>query len=226
LTFLRRTRRDAGRNVKSATLVLPGIGLEAALEKARILYEHEGRHAAPFEAIVAHWGYTAKSGAGQVALAALRKFGLLIYEGKSARLSDLAFQILWDEEDSEARRTAIKQAALNPTIHRELWDQYGASLPSDTTLKLELRRRGFAESAIPEFLDQFRSTLAFAQLTEADRVPDRDGDTAISVGESPGQMTSLALQPPSTRKPGPGAPAAHLRGCQHRNARGCSQRRP
>ena len=181
----------------------PGVGLEQAIERARVMYENEGRNAAPFEAILDHWGYSRKSGAGSVVLAALRKYGLLVYEGKAARLSDLGLRILWDEEDSEERREAIKEAALKPSIHAELWRQYEGSLPSDATLRLELRRRGFAETAIPDVIDVFRSTMAFAQLTEADRLPDKNGETSRSEG---GTHVSTTLQSPPLRKPTPGAP--------------------
>jgi hypothetical protein len=180
----------------------PGIDLERAIERAQVIYEKEGRNAAPFEAILDHWGYSPKSGAGSVVLAALRKYGLLVYEGQTARLSNLALGILWEEEDSEDRRTAIKEAALKPTLHAELWRQYEGSLPSDATLRLELRRREFAETAIPETIDVFRSTLAFAQLTEADRVPDKDGEDTGRTVASP--MSSGLQAPP--RKPSPGSP--------------------
>jgi hypothetical protein len=182
----------------------PGITLEQAIDRARVIYDKEARNAAPFEAILDHWGYSPRSGAGSVALAALRKYGLLVYEGKNARLSDLALTILWNEEDSEERSDAIKEAALKPSIHAELWQQYEGSLPSDATLRLELRRRGFAETAIPEFINIFRSTMAFAQLTEADRLPDKNGDTGVTqIGSS---VSTTATQPLTARKPAPGAP--------------------
>jgi len=34
----------------------PGIGLEAALERAKTFYQEEGRNAAPNNAILQHWG--------------------------------------------------------------------------------------------------------------------------------------------------------------------------
>jgi len=180
----------------------PGITLEQAIERARVIYEKEGRNSPPFEAILEHWGYSPRSGAGSVVLAALRKYGLLVYEGQTARLSDLALTILWHEDDTEERQEAIKEAALKPTIHAELWRQYD-TVPSEATLKLELRRRGFAETAIPEFINIFRSTLAFAQLTETDRLPDKNGEGSGSEG---GTHVSTALQAPPLRKPTPGAP--------------------
>jgi hypothetical protein len=167
-----------------------------------VIYEKEGRNAAPFEAILEHWGYSPRSGAGSVVLAALRKYGLLVYEGQAARLSDLALTILWHEDDTDERTAAIKEAALKPSIHAELWQKYDGTVPSEATLKLELRRRAFAETAIPEFMNIFRSTLAFAQLTEADRLPDKD-ETSGSQASAP---VSSTLQAPPLRKPTAGAP--------------------
>jgi len=76
----------------------PGIGLEAALGRAKALYQEEGRNAAPNEAILDHWGYASKSGPGLVTLAALKRFGLLQTEGPGkARLTNLALSIILDE---------------------------------------------------------------------------------------------------------------------------------
>lgn len=186
----------------------PAIGLAEAIERAGVLHAKEGRNAAPFEAVLHHWGYSPKSGAGSVVLAALRKYDLLIYEGKTGRLSDLAFRILWDEEDSPDRRDAIQVAALNPRIHAELWEQYRGSLPSDATLKLELRKRGFAESAISNFIDQFRSTLTFAGLINGGRVDESYGGTPAPWPVSPMPSSPVDYREMSGRsRIGPGAPA-------------------
>ena len=113
-----------------------------------------------------------------VTLAALLKFGLLIDEGsgadRKAKLTDLALGILLDErEDSQERQALIRQAALLPTIHADLWETYSANLPSDATLRLYLTKdRGFNPSALDDFIRQFRQTIAFAKLTEDDKLAD------------------------------------------------------
>ena len=114
----------------------PGIDLASALEKAAILREREGKHFAYVETVFGHWGYAIKSSGGRTALSALKKFGL-IDENKTARLapdgeltrqiklSDLALRILLDnDEESPERIQALQEAALNPSIHRKLWDRY------------------------------------------------------------------------------------------------------
>jgi len=147
----------------------PGIPLEAAVDRARALYAKEGQYPAPIETIYRHWGYKGISGTANVTLAALKKFGLLVDEGSGtervARLTDLAIEII-ENPDAQARLTAIKQAALTPSIHRELWDQHQErGMPSPETLKYELKRkRGFTDSGADDFISQYGDTVAYAQL--------------------------------------------------------------
>lgn len=154
----------------------PGIDLETALKRARTLYAQERRNAAHVDTILAHWGYKPKSGAGMVVVAALKYFGLLVDEGsgdtRSAKLSDRALQILLDDDEhSPNRLRAIRDAALAPRIHRELWERYQGTLPSDTSLRRHLLiDRRFTESAADDFIPQFRKTVAFANLETAGTV--------------------------------------------------------
>ena len=87
----------------------PGINLEAALEKARILREREGKHYAPIETVLKHWGYVPKSSGGLVALSALKKFGLIDDQGKGekrqVKLSDLELKILLDDREESKERS-------------------------------------------------------------------------------------------------------------------------
>lgn len=163
----------------------PGISLETALERAQRLYDAEGRNAAPADTILKHWGYKPKSGGGMVALAALKKFGLLADEGSGARrlgrLTDLALRIIRDRRPgSQERAEAIQEAALAPNIHQELWEKYQEDgLPSDATIEYYLvNDRGFTESGARELIQEFRNTLSFARLGEGDTMPDSDEDTS------------------------------------------------
>ena len=70
-----------------------------------------------------------------------------------------------------------------PTIHKELWDQYGGKLPSDATLKVQLRNRGFTEKAATDFIEDFHKTIAYAKLTESDKMSPKAEDTKQPEGE-------------------------------------------
>ena len=143
----------------------PGISLAVAVERAKALYERERQHETPLSTAMGHWGFTKRSGPGLSTAAALRKFGLLEYighgEDQRVKLTNLALDILLDPDP----QGAIQRAALSPTIHRELFAEYGADLPSDATLRYNLiRKRGFTEVGADEFIPQWKRTIDYAQL--------------------------------------------------------------
>lgn len=197
----------------------PGINLENAIDRAETLRQRDGRAWTPSSAAFEHWGYRPRSSSGQVALAALTKFGLAEAQGsgelRQVRLTELAMRILLDERpDSEERREAIKEAALNPAIHRELLDEFDGSLPSDSNLRFQLRaNRRFTDQGAVDFIAEFRSTLEYANLGNSGTLsePVIDKDTP-SESEEPSmspppvsQQAPVVAQPPSqpsTEMPG------------------------
>ncbi|MEU1808720.1 hypothetical protein O7622_08785 [Micromonospora sp. WMMD1076] len=185
-------RRTAGRSPS-----FPAINLETAVRRARELYERERQHPTPIQKIVAHWGYKGMTGPANLSVAALKKFGLLTDEGKGAerrgRLTHLAVDIIANPNQS-ARNAAIKQAALMPSAHRELWDRYGNELPSDANLRWELvRQRGFTEGGAEDLIRGYKQTVAFAQLEASDRASRVDTDDTR--GESDHETKSELHEP-------------------------------
>ena len=158
----------------------PGLGLEAAVGRAREFYQRERQHPTHVDAVTGHWGYSPKSGGASVAVAALKKFGLVVDEGaggeRRLRVTDLAVDIL-ENPDPSVRDKALKTAALKPAIHAELWQEYGPDLPSDQNLRWNLvRQRGFTETGATEFLENYKTTIAFAGLDSSDKLSSRIAD--------------------------------------------------
>lgn len=190
----------------------PAIDLEAAIGRAEAVYRHEKMHPAPIGAIVGHWGYKSHtSGVASVQYAALKKFGLLDEEGsrdhRQGRLTDLAFAILHNPNADE-RLAAIQRAALMPPIHREMWEQYGASLPSDATLRYRLvTERGFTEAGADDFVRQYKSTIAFAMPEgstvdeDEDQIPTMPSDDE-DMGFVPARHSFAGSQPHTPTSPG------------------------
>lgn len=151
----------------------PGITLEEALSRAETIRKAEGKNEANVDTILSHWKYRPKSGAGLVVLSALIKFGFLTDNGsgknRKARLTDLALKILLDDRPESTERLALmREAALAPSIHRELWDKYQAALPSDLNLRYYLRsEKGFNDTAADELIQEYRQTLALTKLEES-----------------------------------------------------------
>lgn len=200
-------KADPPKKVRGRSPSYPAISLSTAIERAKVLYQAEKQHAAPIDTVVRHWGYRSFNGPASLSVAALKKFGLIEDQGagsgRRAGVTDLAVTIL-SNPDKQARRAAIQEAALKPAIHRELWDKYGAELPSDETLKWELtreREQRFTETGADEFIPEYRQTLAFAELPGTDsvgtQIPDvqseDDGDESESVPPEP--------PPPTKRHP-------------------------
>ena len=159
----------------------PGLNLEQALDQAKVLQNKERKNAAPINAILKHWNYAPKSGLGLRAIAALERFGLITSEGhgdnRKARISEDAFNILIDERpNSEDRVRLLQSAALKPTAHIEMWQAYGPDLPSDETIIIDLRNRNYTEAGAADFLDEYKSTLAFAKLDKTDTLSDSKDD--------------------------------------------------
>jgi hypothetical protein len=161
------SRRPRGRSP-----AYPAIGLDKAVQRVRQIWTNDKQFPVAVSNVADMWGYASLNGPAAQAVSALRKFGLVNEEGSKddrvIMVSDLAVQIL-AHPSSDAKAEAIKEAALNPPIHLEMWDLYGPNLPSDANLTWRLvRERSFTETGAREFLREWRDTIAFAGLTEAD----------------------------------------------------------
>ncbi len=187
----------------------PYIALPNALEKAAVLWQVEGRHAAAVNVAMQHWGYKEDSSTGYSCVAALKKFGLVDHEGmgdtRQVKLSDLALTILLDKDpDSDERRGALRTAALGPRIHTELWERYGTELPSDQSLKRFLvLERAFNEASVDEFLDEYKQTMTFAGLNVGTGAAGA-APPAQAVSAGPGGAGAAVTRAPVPASPGPG----------------------
>lgn len=144
----------------------PAFDLGDAITKAKTVYDKEKRTPTTPEVIVKHLGYSHTHGPGGRALSGLRQFGLLEESAGHDKISDLAFSILHYPEDSREKRDAIKQAALMPTLYRQLRESYPDNLPSDDTLRSALLKKRFNPAVLDTAIKDFRSTMMFAGLMD------------------------------------------------------------
>lgn len=174
----------------------PDIDLQEALEKARVLWDKEGRNLAPVGTIQEHWGFKVNTGPGLRAVAALKKFGLLADRGRGderlAQLTELALSIVLDQRENSAERAeAIRKAALNPPIHSELWEQYKGDLPSDATLQFILQKeRKFSPTGADALIKELRATIEFTKLEYAENIADHKNEQPNDGGSEDDDLSS------------------------------------
>lgn len=175
----------------------PGIAIDDAIDRIRLVYEHDRRAFTTVGAILEHLGYSSKGGlsgtSGRV-VSALRQYGLLDEQNGQYRVSDLAFRILHLPEDDAERAGLVRQAALSPAIFRKVLSFYQGEIPSDTALRSQLvLREGFNPDSVDQFIRVFRRTMTIAN-------PSIDDYTA---GEEPNEarqpQTGGTPMPPSLR---------------------------
>jgi hypothetical protein len=167
---------EEGKKSKERSPGYPGISLETALARVKEFHDIDKRNSASVSVVAQHWGMTPKSSSTLINIAALKAFGLIsdsgLGEKRRVQVSDLARRILLDERpDSEERANAIKTAALNPKMHRMLWNKWGNEIPSDANMRQTLIfDYKFNPNTVGDFIRVYRATIRFAKLGESDRV--------------------------------------------------------
>lgn len=206
--------KDVSKTPKKRSPPYPSISLDKAIERARSLYEKAMHHPVKIGVIAAAWDYAPKSSGLFGTLAAMKQFGLLDDEGstdkRSFRLTERALRIIRDPNpSSEKRVAAIKASALEPKIHQELWEQYGAALltgsldmAATSYLTVDRSERGEApyyDDAAAGLLEEFKKTAIFAGLDSShglsndDQIGDHEANLQYAIGdlinwESSGQI--------------------------------------
>lgn len=181
----------------------PAIGLEMALERAQTIQAQAGNHFIPVTVAHTLWDY--KKGVGDQTVAALKAFGLVEVQGekekRQIRLTDGARRMLGNAPD---RSQLLKAAALKPDLHKDLWEKYAGGLPADLIIRNYLlweRSPRFNEDSVDGFISQFRSTIAFANLSISDKLREEEDNAEAEVNaevEKPDQIISRTADGVST----------------------------
>jgi hypothetical protein len=166
----------------------PGIGLTAAIELARKLWQAEKRTTVPPDVAAKALGYNSVSGASRAALAAMRQYGLVDASGGSFTLSDLAVNILVHDDDTPDYAEAVRNAANNPDIFRELRQTHSEA--SDSAINAYLiSKRKFSTEGAQKLVRAFRETNVLVS-----RIAGGYTEAASNVSPAPGE----AMTAPST----------------------------
>lgn len=170
----------------------PVVDLEAAISLAGKLREYlPACKPMPVAVALTKMGYTAKSGGGFQRLAAMKKFGLIDDKGskdqRAVWVTERARLILLDSDDSPNRKALVREAALKPTLHAEVYERWPHGLPSDDDMNRWLvMERKFNENSVDVVVSEIRSTFEYAVLDSIPEIEDTnndgDSDLAIKIG--------------------------------------------
>lgn len=143
----------------------PMFSLRTAIEKAKLVYQHEKRNFTTAAVIQRDIGYKEGTGPAGRAVSALRQYGLLEERSGTYGVTDVGFLFTYAEENAPERQAALRESALKPMIFRELIEQFPSGLPSDGTLRSYLiGKRGFNPTAVDEFIAVFKETMELANV--------------------------------------------------------------
>ena len=183
----------------------PSIDLPKALELTSMFYEKQKKNKIAAEVAIESMGYKGSGSAGRQTLAALTYFGLVESEGQGparrVRISELAFRILMDQRpDSKERAEAIKEAALNPKVHKKVFDSYSSELPPDDALKYDLTvDMNFNPNAVDDLLRELRRTFEFAKIYESSILEDNNDDGDEELNEDTEEANPNGASSPSPK---------------------------
>lgn len=180
----------------------PYVDLEEAIGLIKKVSNYAGRGAAQFDAVTKEaWGYSPTSSTTIKVLAALKYYGLLEEldndKAKTVKITDRAYRLVINHGDPAVHAKDLRDAALAPRWYKYCWDTWGKELPLSmrSTLLLE---HGFVASTVDAFLKDYKKTVRFAGLLNAE-----SGNEAEEEGSESGEngAESAAGSPPLGAKP-------------------------
>lgn len=145
----------------------PLIDLKEAIHRTMILWRKDKSNPIPKEVSYEHLGYKTKGGYAGRIVAALKHFGLISEKHGDIILTQDAIDLAIHEPEDENYINIIKKIALNPVIYNKIYNEYKGAIPSNATLKVKLiKDYGFNPDKVSNFINNFHSTLNYAELSE------------------------------------------------------------
>jgi hypothetical protein len=186
---------DTNENVgpRDRSPAFPVVPLEAAIGKLTEFEAHFKRTAARPEKVGEAWNIKTKAYVDRIA-AALRYFGLLEYQGTGKErgiiVSEEGRKYLRAHQD-ETKQEVIKAAALRPKQIAKFWSEWGRDRPADAAcMDLLIQKHGFSDSGARDFLKVYDATIAYAKLSDSDKVPSGSHEDDDELGKPPMQQVA------------------------------------
>src|SRR5437773_1161561 len=149
----------------------PSTPLSDAIDQIRKLHSEIGRARVKPESAAIALNYKGLNGAALTTLATLSQYGLIERSRGEVSITALAVKILHPTGE-EQQRAAVREAALNPTIFKEIQEQF--SQCSVEVLTSHLVQQGFTPDRARRTASVFAVNKGFANLSDAPKVTSED----------------------------------------------------
>jgi len=169
----------------------PMISLDEAVQKAKTLWDKDKNNYIPLAAAYEHLGYKSQGGYSARIIAALKKFELISEKQNAIKLTEEAVDLALHNQSDERYIEIIKKLALKPAIYEKIFNKYNGTIPSDSTLRIELiKEHQFNPESVEDFISSFRKTIEFAGLAGSKKIEKEEQDKFLFKMEDRNIMSS------------------------------------
>jgi len=173
----------------------PNIPLRDATAAVEKLFKEIQRSSVDGNTAAKALGYTGENnGAARVKLAALNAYGLVDRGRKLTKVTELGISVAHPLNDSKER--GLREAALNPPLFKEIWDQHKEC--SESVLASTLIHKGLDAKSAAQAAKIFKENVEFARL-------EKDGYTPLETPDPAGKPPK-DLQGPAIEREGGNTP--------------------
>lgn len=176
----------------------PRLAFDGALEKVRIIYGKQHKHAASRDVIAQALGYkNFNTGTAKAVIASLKYYRLLEPAGEGFRVSADAIRVLELPKEDPERIQALLRILFAPSVFAELRRNYRDELP--LSVRHNLVTREFSPKAADEIIRLYRSNFDFLRTQGVDGQTDEEADRTEDVaGHVRAQAPSGESRPSGT----------------------------
>lgn len=136
----------------------PQIGLREAISKAAAVYKADHRNKIPKDLVAQHMGYGGLNGASLGIVSAVSKYGLLDGGRDAMWITPRAVDILEREQGDPERVAAIRAAAAEPDLFRELDENFPGKVSDSALRSFLIAKRDFLPDSAVKLIRAYRET--------------------------------------------------------------------
>ena len=142
----------------------PSMSLGAGIKDIQKINDVAGLKPMTGLEILNIFGYKSLSGPSRTRFSALKKFDLIAGDYNEVKISELGIKILFPE-NNESKLSDLRIAALRPELFRQVYEKFGAILPSEGILKNWLvRELKFNHQKVSKIVESLQDTFEFAKI--------------------------------------------------------------